>query len=51
MITPTDCVKVDGVYEAAEGKIKEIRGFVSDTGEPDAIRRRNVDEASAGTTR
>ncbi|MFC3694642.1 FCSD flavin-binding domain-containing protein [Chenggangzhangella methanolivorans] len=47
MITPTDCVKVDGVYEAAEGKIKEIRGFVSDTGEPDAIRRRNVDEASA----
>ena len=47
MITPTDCVKVDGVYEAAEGRIKEVRGFVSNTGEADAVRRRNVDEATA----
>lgn len=47
LVTPTDCVKVDGVYEARGGRIKEVAGFVSDTGEPDERRRRNVDEAQA----
>ncbi|GLK76538.1 hypothetical protein GCM10008171_17920 [Methylopila jiangsuensis] len=47
LITPTDCVKVDGLYGVRDGRIKELAGFVSDTGEPDALRRRNVAEAEA----
>ncbi|GLK54741.1 NADPH-dependent 2,4-dienoyl-CoA reductase/sulfur reductase-like enzyme [Methylopila capsulata] len=47
LIAPTDCVKVDGVYEARGDMIKEVAGFVSDTGEPDEVRRRNVAEADA----
>jgi sulfide dehydrogenase [flavocytochrome c] flavoprotein subunit len=47
LITATDCVKVDGVYEAREDTIKEVAGFVSATGESDDVRRRNVAEADA----
>lgn len=47
LLTPTDCVKVDGVYAAQAGRIREVAGFVSDTGEPDERRRLNVDEAHA----
>lgn len=47
LITPTDCVKVDGVYEASAGKIREVAGFVSNTGEPDETREKNVAEAEA----
>lgn len=44
LITPDDCVKVGGRYEAAEGKIKEIEGFVSKTKESPELRKQTLDE-------
>lgn len=44
LITADDCVKIGGRYEAAEGKIKEVEGFVSKTKEPPELRRQTREE-------
>jgi NADPH-dependent 2,4-dienoyl-CoA reductase/sulfur reductase-like enzyme len=44
LITADDCVKVGGRYEPAEGKIKEIEGFVSKTNESPELRKQTLEE-------
>lgn len=44
LIAPEDCIKVGGRYEAADGKIKEIEGFVSKTKESAELRKQTLDE-------
>jgi NADH dehydrogenase FAD-containing subunit len=44
LITPDDCIKVGGRYEAAEGKIKEVEGFVSKTKESPELRKQTLEE-------
>ena len=44
LITPEDCIKVGGRYEAAEGKIKEIEGFISKTKESPELRKQTLEE-------
>lgn len=44
LISPEDCIKVGGRYEAAEGRIKEVEGFISKTGEPPELRKQTLEE-------
>lgn len=44
LITPEDCVKVGGSYAPAEGRIKEVEGFVSQLGESPELRKQSVQE-------
>jgi NADPH-dependent 2,4-dienoyl-CoA reductase/sulfur reductase-like enzyme len=44
LITPDDCVKVGGRYEAADGKIKEVEGFISKTKESAELRKQTLEE-------
>jgi sulfide dehydrogenase [flavocytochrome c] flavoprotein subunit len=46
VIAAGDCVKVGGTYAPAEGKIKAIATFVSQTGEADQLRATNLQEAN-----
>jgi NADPH-dependent 2,4-dienoyl-CoA reductase/sulfur reductase-like enzyme len=46
LIAAGDCVKVGGTYAPAEGKIKAIATFVSQTGEAAQLRAANSQEAS-----
>ncbi|MFG1375680.1 FCSD flavin-binding domain-containing protein [Xanthobacter autotrophicus] len=39
LIAPDDAVKVGGRYAPADGKIREVEGFISKTGEPPELRR------------
>jgi hypothetical protein len=45
LIATDDDVKVGGAYEPADGKIKQVSGFVSRTDESADIRRRNFQES------
>ncbi|MCG5236402.1 NAD(P)/FAD-dependent oxidoreductase [Xanthobacter oligotrophicus] len=44
LITPDDAVKVGGRYAPADGRIREVEGFISQTSEPPALRRATQDE-------
>ncbi|MFG1285947.1 FCSD flavin-binding domain-containing protein [Xanthobacter versatilis] len=44
LITPDDTVKVGGRYAPADGRIREVEGFISQTNEPPALRRATQDE-------
>src|SRR5262245_57875716 len=45
LIAPDDNVKVGGTYEAGDGKIKQATTFVSQKGEPAAVRKQNYQES------
>ena len=45
LIAPDDDVKIGGAYESAEGKIKQVSGFVSQAGERPEIRAQNYKES------
>jgi hypothetical protein len=44
LIAADGCVKFGGRYEAAEGKIKEVEGFISKTSEPPELRKQTLEE-------
>lgn len=45
LVETNDCIKVGGRYEAAEDKIKEIEGFVSQPGDTAEVRQHNYQES------
>jgi sulfide dehydrogenase [flavocytochrome c] flavoprotein subunit len=45
LIEADDCVKVGGQYEPADGKIKEMSGFVSQPGDAAEVRKQNFAES------
>jgi len=45
LIAPDDDVKVGGAYEPGDGKIKQVTTFVSQRGEPAALRKQNYQES------